>query len=235
MKALLFSLALLAPALSGAVEGSFIRYLRETAAQGESESQFILGLAHRDGWDGTIRPETLFAKWRELAIEQKDHRAFLLLGLWQREIRPVPKDEATAVQLLQLAADSGDDYARVIFSDMLLEADGVPADWRRGVALLRKSAAAGFAPAQFRLGIVYLVGHEATPQNEIEALAWFIVAAESGSEVAAMYRDEQTQILGREVARLAVLRSRSLLRRDSWIADALRDGARHRDATVTTK
>lgn len=235
MKALLFSLALLAPALSVAVEGSFIRYLRETAAQGEAESQFILGLAHRDGWDGTIKPESSFAKWQELATEQQDHRAFLLLGLLQRDNQPVGQDKATAARLLHRAADAGDDYARVVLGDMLLEGDGVPADWRRGADLIRKAARTGFAPAQFRLGIVYLVGHDSMPQSEIEALAWFIVAAESGSEIAAVYRDERTQFLGREAARLAVLRSRSLLRRDTWPADATRDGERPADATVTTK
>jgi TPR repeat protein len=94
---------------------------------------------------------------------------------------------------------------------MLLEGDGVPADWRRGMDWIRKSATAGFAPAQFRLGVIYLVGDNATPKNEIEALAWFIVAAEAGSKSAQEFRDERTQLLGREAARLAVKRSRTLL------------------------
>ena len=56
-----------------------------------------------------------------------------------------------------------------------------------------------------------MVGGEATPKDEIESLAWFIVAAESGSKLAREYRDERTEMLGREIARLAIKRSRALL------------------------
>lgn len=234
MKTLLLSLALLVPASSEATEGSFFRYLQATAELGEAESQFVLGLAHRDGWDGSIKPDSALAKWRELAGERGDHRAFLLLGLLQRETRGLAKNNSAALRWIESAADRGDDYARVILGDMLLEGDGVPADWRRGVALFQKSASAGFAPAQFRLGIVYLVGHEATPRDEIEALAWFIVAAESGSEVAAAYRDERTQVLGKEVARLAVRRSRTLLHAERLADEDERSDLRRRGLSVTT-
>ena len=55
------------------------------------------------------------------------------------------------------------------------------------------------------------MGNETTPKNDVESLAWFIVAAEAGSKPAQEYREERTQQLGREVARLAIKRSRSLL------------------------
>lgn len=234
MKTLLLSLVLLVPASSGATEGSFFRYLQATADLGDAESQLVLGLAHRDGWDGAIKPDSALAKWRELAGELGDHRAFLLLGLLQRETQGLAKNSSAALRWIETAADRGDDYARVILGDMLLEGDGVRADWRRGVALFEKSANAGFAPAQFRLGIVYLVGHEATPQNEIEALAWFIIAAEAGSEIAAAYRDERTQVLGKATARQAVLRSRTLLHPERLADEDERSDPRRRGLSVTT-
>jgi len=211
MKVLLLSLAFLVPALPVLAEGTFLRYLLQSASLGEAESEFILGLAHRDGWDGTLKAGSTAAKWCDLAAELGDQRPLFVLGLLQKESDRVAKDEAKAVKLLNLAAGRGDDYARVILGEMLLEGDGVPADWRSGTELIRKSANAGFAPAQFRLGLIYLVGDESTPKNEVEALAWFIVAAEAGSKPAQEYRDERTQLLGREIARLAVIRSRTLL------------------------
>lgn len=219
VKVLLLSLALLAAALPVPAAGSFFRYLRETAKQGEAESKFVLGLAYWDGWEGTIKSGSAVANWRELAAESGDRRPFLLLGLLQKENGRVAKARPAAARLLQRAAEQGDDYARVILGDMLLEGDGVPADWRRGLTLIKKSANAGFAPAQFRLGVIYLVGNESTPKDEIEALAWFIIAAEAGSAHATACRDEQTQILGRELARIAVKRSRALLHQGTWRAD----------------
>ena len=194
-------------------EGSFFKYLVQSADHGEAESQFILGMAHRDGWDGTIRAGSLTAKWCELAEELGDQRPVFVLNLLLKEHDQVDKDAAKAVKLLGLAAGQGDNYARVIFGDMLLEGDGVKADWIGGTELIKKSAVAGFAPAQFRLGIIYMVGDKTTPKNDVESLAWFIVAAESGSKPGEEYRDERTRLLGTEVARLAIKRSRQLLAR----------------------
>lgn len=192
-------------------ESSFFRYLVESADRGEAESQFILGLAHRDGWDGTVRTGTIAAKWFELAEELGDKRSAFVLSLLQKQSGRVEKDEAKAVKLLGLAAEQGDNYARVILGDMLLEGDGVSADWRSGTALIKKSASVGFAPAQFRLGLIYMVGEETTPKDDVESLAWFIVAAEAGFKPAEAYREERTQQLGRDIARLAIKRSRALL------------------------
>lgn len=211
MKVLLLSLAFLAPALPVQAEGSFFKYLGQSAERGEAESQFILGLFHRDGWDGTLRSGTIAAKWYELATEVGDQRPLLVLGLLQRGKDEVLKDGTKAMQFLRLAAEQGDNYAQVILGDMLLEGDGVTADWRLGTELIRKSATSGFPPAQYRLGVIYLVGDQSLPKNEVEALAWFIVAAEAGSKLAQEYRDERTQELGLEVARLAIKRSRELL------------------------
>ena len=211
MKVLLLSLAFLAPVLPGWAEGVFVRHLQESADHGEAESQFILGVVQRDGWDGTIKSGTIAAKWCELAVELGDQRPALMLGLLQKAGDQITKDETKAIKLLTLAANQDDNYARVILGDMLLEGDGVPADWINGTGLIRKSAVAGFAPAQFRLGIIYLVGDKSTPRNDVESLAWFIVAAEGGSKPAEEFRDERTQLLGTEVARLAIKRSRELL------------------------
>jgi TPR repeat protein len=211
VKVLQLSLALLLPVLPARAEVSYLRYLEETAREGEAESQFILGLAYRDGWDGTVRNGTIAARWCDLAAEQDDSRPAFVFALLQRERNPVKQDAVAAVKWLNRAAEQGDHYAQVILGEMLLEGNGVPADWRHGAEWITRSARASFAPAQFRLGVLYLIGDASLPKNEIEALAWFIVAAESGSRNAREFRDEQTRLLGVEAARLAVQRSRTLL------------------------
>ena len=203
------SLLVLVPRLPAAV--SFFGYLTQTAVQGEAESEFILSLTLRDGWDGTVRVGSAAARWCELAAESDDQRPPLLLGLLQQDPVRVAADRPRALALLGQAAAQGDDYAQVMLGEMMLEGDGVPADWARGAALIRQAADAGFPPAELRLGLIYLVGGESTPKNEIESLAWFIVAAEAGSKTAREYRDERTALLGRDAARLAVIRSRTLL------------------------
>lgn len=210
MKVLLLSLAMLIPVLPGRAGVSFLQYLEETARQGEAESLFILGLACEAGWDGTIRSGSIAGRWSELAAELDDQRPTFVFALLQREKDRVAKDEARAAQWLNQAAEQGDHYAQVILGERLLEGTGMPVDWRQGAEWITRSARAGFAPAQFRLGILYLVGDVTLPRDDIEALAWFIVAAESGSKTAAEFRDERTRLLGGEAARLAVKRSRAL-------------------------
>lgn len=210
VKAFFLSLVLMVSVSPLSADSSFFRFLVASANQGEAKSQFVLALAYRDGWEGTVKTGSIAARWRHLADELGDERPSFVLGLLEKEKGRVVKDEAEALKWLNLAAGRGDDYARVILGDILLEGDGVPSDWRSGAEWLRKSASAGFAPAQFRLGLVYLVGNESIPRNSIEALAWFIVAAEAGSKCAEEFRDEQTQLLGLEAARLAVKRSRIL-------------------------
>lgn len=210
-KFVLLSLVLLTAVAQVQAKVSFLKYLQETADQGEAESRFILGLAYRDGWEGSVKPGTVAARWCEVAAEMDDHRPELVFGLLEKGGERVLPDASKAVELLTLAAGQDDNYAQVILGEMLLEGKGVPIDWRSGTEWIRKSANAGFPPAQFRLGVIYLVGDESTPKNEIEALAWFILAAEAGSETARVFRDERTQSLGHEAAYQAVKRSRTLV------------------------
>ena len=207
----MFFLALLGSGLPALAKLPFLDYLHESASQGEAESQFILGLAYRDGWDGTVKSDTIAARWCELAAEMGDLRPELVFGLLQQDHVRLTPDPAKALACLNHAAQQGNDYARVIHGELMLEGNGLPADWRNGAEWIRKSAYAGFFPAQFRLGIIYLIGDSGTPKNEVEALAWFILAAKAGSKPAQQFRDLQTKALGREIALLAIKRSRTLL------------------------
>lgn len=210
LKVSLLSLAILALAPLAPAELPYLRQLEASADAGEAEAQFILGLAYRDGWDGTVKSGTIAARWCALADELGDQRPAFVFTLLQRARDRVAKDEVRALRCLRDAAERGDDYARVILGELLLEGNGVPVDWRHGAEWIRKSAQAGFAPAQFRLGVIYLVGDAALPKDEIEALAWFIVAAEAGSKTAGEFRDERMGHLDRAAVERARERSRAL-------------------------
>ena len=190
---------------------SFFNCLQETAKRGDAESEFILGLVYSDGWNGTISAGSFADRWRDLGTELDDHRPTFLLQLLQRQKDRVAPDQVKALQYLTQAADQGDNYARVMLGEMLLEGTGVKSDWFSGSEWIRKSAVAGFAPAQFRLGVIYLVGNKSTPHDDIESLAWFIVAAEAGSKSAQDFCTERTQLLGNDAARQAFKRSRGIL------------------------
>lgn len=127
-----FVLALLVPALPAQAKLPFLQYLHASASQGEAESQFILGLAYRDGWEGTLKTGTIAAHWCDMAAELGDQRPELVFGLLQQEHVRVTPDPAKAVDCLTRAAAQGNDYARVILGEMLMEGNGVPVDWRNG-------------------------------------------------------------------------------------------------------
>jgi uncharacterized protein len=213
----MLALALSLTVLPGQAATSFIKYLEVTANEGEAESQLVLGLTYLDGWDGTLKPGMLTYHWYELATEAGDPRPSFVLRLLLKVKDPIAKNAARAMQCLNAAADLGDNYAQVLLGEMWLQGHGVPADWRRGSERIRQAALAGFPPGQFRLGIIYLLGNSATPKDDVEALAWFIVAAESGSPGAIELRDEQTKLLGRDIARLAVMRSRVILGKEATV------------------
>ncbi|MDZ4816011.1 MAG: tetratricopeptide repeat protein, partial [Verrucomicrobiota bacterium] len=75
----------------------------------------------------------------------------------------------------------------------------------------RKAAEQGNASAQFNLGLKYAKG-EGVPKDEIEGLAWFILAAVSGEKKAVGNRNSMEHRLGREVTLLAQQRSKEILK-----------------------
>ena len=69
----------------------------------------------------------------------------------------------------------------------------------------------GNAHAQSLLGLCYAKG-EGVPKNMVEALAWYNLAAVSGEEKIAEFRDRMEQRLGREATLQAQQRAKELLK-----------------------
>ena len=61
-------------------------------------------------------------------------------------------------------------------------------DWEAALRLVKPLAEQGHAEAQFNLGYMYTLGN-GVAQDDEEALKWYLLAAEQGSEEAIKYRD----------------------------------------------
>ncbi len=120
--------------------------------------------------------------------------AGLVGGYLTKESRPAPADaklqvalqafqagnDSTALSLLTPLADSGNAKAQYWLADIYEDDDsGVKTDVAKAQALLEKSAAQGFVPAERRLGQLYLRG-DATLQDFGKAQSWLHKAATSG-------------------------------------------------------
>jgi TPR repeat protein len=79
------------------------------------------------------------------------HACFALGNLMWQGVA-VPKNQASARQLWQAAADAGSPAAELALAVIHLDGDGVKADSARGLALLRQAAAKAYPPALARLG-----------------------------------------------------------------------------------
>ena len=91
---------------------------------------------------------------------------------------------ATAVELLRLAAENGD--AETQFNLGVLYdngGQGVPQDYKEAIKWYRLAADQGDADAQFNLGVFYHFG-EGVPQDYKEAVKWYRLAADQGLALA---------------------------------------------------
>jgi hypothetical protein len=88
-------------------------------------------------------------------------------------------DYATALELLQPLAESGDAAAQYHLGLMFYKGHGVPLDIVGGVRWIQAAAEQGLGIAQFVLGSRYYAG-EGVPQDYAEAARWWRLSAEQG-------------------------------------------------------
>ena len=82
------------------------------------------------------------------------------------------------------------------------EGRGIPRDYAKALSLYRDAATGGNAKAMNNLGIMYGLG-EGVEQRDIDAYAWFALAARNGDQNAAKNRDLTSQELGDDQLRSA--------------------------------
>jgi DnaJ domain/Sel1 repeat len=111
--------------------------------------------------------------------EQGDPDAQYKLGVRYADGQGVVKNEHTAVQWFQKAADQGFVNAQVYLGVMYSKGLGVVKNERTAVEWYTKAAEQGLAIAQYNLGVMYDNGRGVV-KNERTAMQWFQKAAEQG-------------------------------------------------------
>lgn len=93
---------------------------------------------------------------------------------------------AAAARVAEPLAANGDPTAIYLLGSLYLKGDGVPANTRRGIALIRKAADMGFAQAQHDLALLYGRGEYGIPVDVAQSIVWNRRAAAQGN-VESMY------------------------------------------------
>lgn len=92
----------------------------------------------------------------------------------------VPRDEATALDLLRQAADSGSARARYNLAMMIMAGRGTAADPGQALDFIRISAELGYLPARLKLAEYYYFGDGPVPPDYAAALHHLRPAAAAG-------------------------------------------------------
>ena len=175
-----------------------VRWYRLAADQGDAEAQRNLGLMYAEG-QGVPQDEAEAVRWFRLAAEQGDALAQTVLGGMYYAGMGVPKDATEAVRWFRLAAEQDYALAQVFLAILAgMGIEGVALDQAEADRWLRLAAEQDYALVQnsdaalppdltaFILllpGIMYDLG-QGVPQDDVEAVRWFRLAAEQGDAIA---------------------------------------------------
>ncbi|MBQ8754880.1 MAG: sel1 repeat family protein [Lentisphaeria bacterium] len=134
------------------------KYLHDAAAAKNVTAQYFLSLCYKNGW-GVKADAKIAAAWALSAAEAGDSYAQLLYATYCQDGVGMKQNSAEALKYLKLSAAQGNKQAAVLLGDYLVSGVGTetPAS-DDGVALLRESAEAGDARAQYLLGKIYSDG-----------------------------------------------------------------------------
>ena len=144
--------------------------LHFAAKQGDSEAQYQLGIAYRDGGQGVVRNDLLAVRWFYFAASQGHSHAAASLGVMYQNGLGVPQNDGEAVRLYRRGADQGSAFAQFYLGVMHYEARGVPQDYLAAYMWLSLAAAqASDEDRDFFVAERDVVAAEMTPEQIAEA------------------------------------------------------------------
>jgi len=160
-----------------------VKWFRLAAEQGHVNSQLSLSLHYSQG-AGVDKNNEESARWVRKAAEQGNARAMSVLSAKYYLGSGVPKDDAEGARWEKLAAENGDGWIQIEYAKHLISGFGMPKDVPEGIKWLKRAAAndrkRGGMTAQAILGFLYLKGYEGVVKDEVQAVRWFLMAAEQG-------------------------------------------------------
>ena len=151
------------------------RWNKLAAEQGHARAQVSLGLSYAIGF-GVSQDYREAVKWFRLAAEQGDAEGQESLGRVYALGLGVPQDYQESVRWYKLAAVQGNALAQTQLAGAYLIGRGIPQDYQEGIRWFRHAAEQGDATAQMVLGSMY----EEVFEDNVQALAWYYLAAASG-------------------------------------------------------
>jgi TPR repeat protein len=120
----------------------------------------------------------------ERLAQQRHVEAAYMAGLMHDRGRGTAANGAKAIQFYSVGADAN--YAPALCNIGILYRDGGPGvekNAAKAEEFLRRAAYLGNSPAQLALGAMQYNGDQ-IERNEVEGIAWFMIAAEGGNEIA---------------------------------------------------
>jgi TPR repeat protein len=156
--------------------------LKEKAASGDREAQFILGRKYFFGSkaEGIPRDIEETLKWYVKSAEQGFAPAQFNLGVVYQLGQGVKKNPEEALKWYIEAAEQGFAAAQFNLGGMYIANDGIPTDHEEAIKWFKAAAEQGEEMAQYYLGVIYKKGEGVRPDFEV-ALKWFQKAATQGN------------------------------------------------------
>lgn len=143
----------------------------KAVAQDYPPSLTALALMLRDGEGGPADPVTALALLeRAVALGDPDGTAELAYMLATGD--GVEQDQERARRLYEVAAAQRIDWAERDYGEMLELGEGGPVDLIQAEAFYRRSAAQGYAMAGMDIAEMIWADTSASPERQVEALAW---------------------------------------------------------------
>ncbi|WP_412552903.1 hypothetical protein [Shimia sp. MIT1388] len=159
-----------------------VKLFASAAARGVAESQYYMGIIHRDGI--AVEPDAEVAfNWLLAAAEQNHEKAQLAVSRAYARGGGVAQNADSAVQWLTQAAENGHVQAQFNLARAYDEGRGVEQDRARSLKWLTSAAEAGHLLSQRALGRRYLTGDDVAADSAA-AMTWLSTAAKRGDVVA---------------------------------------------------
>jgi len=161
-----------------------MKWYRKAAEQGDAGAEYNLGDMYKQG-QGVPRDYAEAARWYDKAAGQGIEKAKISLKQVLRILTEmgldaiVGEDFASALRLLEPAAELGGGKAQFFLGLMHYTGQGVPQSYREAKKWYIIAAEQGYASAQSALGTMYYKGR-GVPQIYRQAKKWFFMAAEQG-------------------------------------------------------
>jgi TPR repeat protein len=158
-----------------------LKWYRLAAAQGNNFARLVVGSFYYAGRGVTKNYEEAF-KWFLKAAEGGLPQAQSNLGVMLYFGIGVSANHRQALKWLRLAAEKGISEAQSKLGRMLRDGHGVARNSKEAMVWFARAAQQGFAEAQYYLGVMYSTGEGGVTVDNIQALMWLTLAAESGED-----------------------------------------------------